>query len=166
MGLELVVLILQLFTLGKNCKAILLTIRINDILLTGTSDALRYIVHKFEDQVNPREVVYGPDVLQFYKIDLIKNGDYSVTIQADNKLNAIDLYHLCCTPGRQVSNAMNEVERWALMSISTCIGWFRITASPLSSFYISFLQQKISSCHVSALFRRFTALKGLKGTAH
>lgn len=48
------------------------------------------------------------------------------------------------------------------MSINASIVWLRITTSSLCPFCSSYLQQKTSSCQVSAFLSQFSALKILK----
>lgn len=123
MGLEHVVLILQLFMLRKNGEAVLLTIKIyDDILLTGTNDTLRYFVHRFGVQFPPSEVLYGSGVLRFYGINVNQKGDYSVLIQAYDMLNAIEPYPLSRTGRHQVHDIVRKVESRAFMSIIASIG--------------------------------------------
>lgn len=48
------------------------------------------------------------------------------------------------------------------MSINASFGWLRNTASPLWSFYASYLQQKISNHHTTALVSQSSILRPLQ----
>lgn len=63
------------------------------------------------------------------------------------------------TKGRQFDDLVNAIERKEFMSINVSVGWSVITASPLYSFFSSFVQQKIRDRRFSALVSQFSAMK-------
>ena len=104
---------------------------VDDLLLTGTDESLRQFVTDFHQKFKLGEVVHGPGTLRFYGLNLIQDTDYSVSIHADDKLNAIEPYPISRTRRRQIDDQMNDIEKKAFMSINASSGWLGITVSPL-----------------------------------
>lgn len=123
---------------------------------------MRNFVNNFNDRFKLGGVVHGPSVLRFFGLNIIQDEDCTMTIHADDKLQALEPYPISRPRRCQLDDVMNEIEVKSFMSINTSIAWLGITASPYFSFFSSYLQQKMSQRHVGALISQFLALKKMK----
>lgn len=67
----------------------------------------------------------------------------SATIDGDGKMSSIMRNWTSRTRRAQPEAEINQLERSNYMSVAASINWLSMTASPLFSFYISYLQQKL-----------------------
>lgn len=63
---------------------------------------------------------------------------------------------------KQHDQNMNELEKKAFMSINSSLGWIGTAASPLCSFYSSYLQQKAPELRFKNLIEQYNILRKLK----
>lgn len=123
----------QLFVKSNNNQTVvMLAIKIvDDILLTGHDDALRDFINAFNDIYELGEIAQGPGVLIFFGLNLVQDSDFSVTIDAENKLKSIVPYAIKRNRRHQLDKKMNGIELKAFRSLNASLGWLGITSSPL-----------------------------------
>lgn len=90
------------------------------------------------------EIFHGPGRLRFYALNLIQEENISVTIHADDKLQAMEPYPMTRIRRLQIGEVMDDTEKRSFMSITASLGWLGITVSLLCPYYSSYLQQSIS----------------------
>lgn len=134
---------------------------VDDILLTGTDAAMQNFIFAFDKKFKLGEVVYGPSTFRFYGIIIIQESDWSVSIHADDKLNALEPYLISRTRRRQIVEQINDIEKKSFVSINASIRWLGITTSPLCSLYASHIQKKLKEKRISSLISQYFILRTL-----
>lgn len=109
LGSQHVALVPKLFALFENGEVKLLAIRIvDDIFLTRTDNALRKLVENFSIHFTLHVTGHGPGTLSFYGLNVIQDGDFTVPIHEDDKLQALEAYPLWQTRYRQSDAPMSS----------------------------------------------------------
>lgn len=100
----------------------------------------------------------GPGDFQFYSVYITQFDDMMCTVHVDGKLSALALQPPSRVRRRNCNDQLNEVQDSAYMQICSSLGWLGITASPLCSFYTSYLQQRFSNPCFSVLMAQANSL--------
>ena len=153
----------QLFYVFVDKKLVLLAAKIvDDILITGVYKHVKAFLHGFNSKFALGTVVSGPGNLRFYGLNIVQDEDMSCSINAEDKLLALEQCPITRLRRQEHDSELNAVERSAFMSLNSSIGWLGIAASPFCAFYASHLQQKLPDARVSVLSLQANGLKVLK----
>lgn len=139
----------HLFYMSNICSGpvfVLATKVVDDILIAGDMSHVKAIVEKIDARFKLGTVVYGPGRFIYFGLTIVQHVDYSIVVNADDKLEALESYPLDRFRRRQIEEPLNEIELSAIRSLNGSIGWIGIVASPFCSFYSSLLQQKGGKC--------------------
>lgn len=162
-GMQAIPVIPQLFGKFIDGNLALLAIKIvDDILLTGTDDELAWFERAFGGVFKLGESETGPGRLRFYGLQIEQAEDFSCSVHADDKLQALEAYPLARVRRRQHEDKMNAVELASFRSVNSSISWLGTVCSPMCAFYASSLQQRLPSSTVHDLVAQQNALSLLK----
>lgn len=153
----------QLFYKIQDRKLVLLVGKIvDDLLMTGVQEQVSVFIKHFNSKFKFGSVTSGPGKLRFYGLDITQHDDYTSSIKGDEKLTALESVPLTRSRRREINEQMNEIEKSSFMSVNSSLNWLGITASPLCSFYASFLQQRLPLNTVANLTLQSAVLRKLK----
>lgn len=163
LGLSHVPEISQLFVRTTNDVTTLLVAKIvDDVLATGVQEQLEWFIKAFSERSELGTITWCPGAMQFFGLSLHQDEDFSVSIHADDKLNAIEAYPLSRVRRKNADDKLNAVELSSFKSVNSSISWIGTTASLFCSFYSSHLQQKLPDVRVRHLTEQATILHLLK----
>lgn len=141
LGLRHLAAIPQLFYSVKNGSVVLIVIKIvDDLLITGETNVASKFIECFNRKFKLGTIVKAPGAMKFYGMSIIQLEDFSCTIDADDKLDAIEGFLLSRVRRRQLESTLNNVELSAFKPGNSSIGWLEIVSSPFCAFYASHLQ--------------------------
>lgn len=163
LGLHQLPVVPQLFHIIQNGQLMLLVAKIvDDILVTGVTNEVDKFLAGFDARFELGTVAHGPGSLRFYGMNIVQNEDMTCSIDANDKLSALEPYPITRLRRRQTEEPLNSVEKSAFMSLNSSLGWLGLAASPFCAFYASHLQQKLPKATVSVLTLQANALRTLK----
>lgn len=100
--------------------------------------------------------------LRFFGINTIQNENFSLDTNADDKLKAVSEYFLSRHRRKESDKAVSALEKSAFASADSSLGWIETVASPLCSFYASYLKQKAPAVQEHNLVKQTDILRKLK----
>lgn len=131
---------------------VLLIAKVVDILLiTGVKSYNDDFLANFNEKFAFGSVVRGLGIIRSYGMTIVENEDFSTSIHAAVKLDALECCPLSLVRRRHVDATVSEVEKLSFMSVRSSLGWLGIAASPLRAFYASHLKQMMPSLTVNQL---------------
>lgn len=155
LGLKQCKHIQQLFYLMKDGQLILLVAKlVDDIMATGRNDNGKKFLKAFGEQFELGSTRSGPGNLRFYGINVTQNENFKITTNADDKLNSLYEFNLSRERRRDCEQDVNQLERRAFMSLNSSLSWIGSAASPMCSFYSSYLQQKCPNIKVKHIIEQ------------
>lgn len=83
---------------------------VDDILATGTDEALRSFLKSFGNKLTLGEITKGPGRLRFFGFNIFQLEYFSCKIDGEEKLGAIEPYPLFRVRPRQSDEVMNAIE--------------------------------------------------------
>lgn len=161
--LSCVTVVTQVFYLKSNGKLVLLVAAVvDDLLATDVTSYVDDSLVKLNKKFQFGSIVRGPGIIKFYGMKVVRDGDFSSTIHADDKLGPLDCYALSRIRRLQADSECTAVEKSSFMSVSSSLGWLGIYASPLCSFHPSHLQQMMPSITVNSVISQTMYIRLLK----
>ena len=153
----------QLFYILKNGKLEMLCAKIvDDVLFAGPGNATEQIINRIQQEYKLGTVVYGPGSFYFYGLLVNQTEDWSISIHAGEKLNAIEGHILSRNRRKDIDEYLNAIELSAFRSVNSKIGWLGISASPFCALYASYLQQKSPTPTIRDMITQINCLRYLK----
>lgn len=139
LGLENISTVPLLFVKrSTNREVPLLVIQIVDeISAAGRASDVRSFVQPFGKKFMLRTLCKGPGKLRFYRLCIEQYEDFYGTINADEKLQSLEAYHITRVRRQLIDEKLNSIERRAFMSIISSISWLGTTVSPFCPCYSS-----------------------------
>lgn len=95
-------------------------------------------------------------------MNIIQEENFEITTNADDKLYALFEYTLSRERRRNSEKDVNQLERNSFMLLNSSLSWIGTAASPLCSFYSSYLQQKCPNIKVKHISEQSSILRKLK----
>ena len=95
---------------------------VDDIILTGKPRQTEQFLNAFNDRFKLGSIASGPGHLRFYGLNIIQHSDFSSTVGADDKLNALEAFPLTRGRRRMPDDELTHVERSSYSSINSSIG--------------------------------------------
>lgn len=93
----------------------------------------KHIKEKFISQFNHRftlgTIAHGSGLLRFYALKLVQNDDFTISINGDDKLNALETFPISRPRRKQTIVALNKMYLVSFRSVNSSIGWLDITKS-------------------------------------
>jgi len=163
-GFKHVIFIRQLFYMvdeDGSLTAIAVKV-VDDILFCGPTDVLKNVIGRISKTYDLGTIVYGPGTFQFSGLTIVQEEDSSITIHAEDKLDAVEAYSIDRNRRKQIDELVNSIELSAYRSVNGQIGWIGAAASPFCSFASSYLQQRLPDVKVRDLVTQINMLKLLK----
>lgn len=124
----------QLFMLPDSVTfpqpAALLSKVVDDILIAVTADINVNIPISIHDRFLLGTIILGPGALCFFGLTATHRDYYSISIDGDDKLNALECLPLSCMYHKAFSESITSIEFKAFPLIICLTGWQRINASP------------------------------------
>ena len=135
---------------------------VDDIILTGEDDDTNAFIEHFNSIYELGSVASGPGELRFYGTNVIQLDDFTIEINAEDKMSSISQYEFSRQRRKQIEEPINYLEKNAFMSFNSTLGWIGSTVSPLCSFYSSYLQQKLPGTKVKHIIEQNSIIKKLQ----
>lgn len=153
----------QLFYMYVDGELVMVLAKIvDDIILTGKDDITEKFLSEFNEIFELGSVVSGPGNLRFFGININQNDDYSIEVNAEDKLLNVNEYKLSPRRKKQYDSYVNEIEKKIFMSTNSTLGWIGSAISPICSYYASYMQQKAPRIKVSHLVEQNNIIRKLK----
>lgn len=153
----------QLFFQNENGRLVLIVAKIvDDLKVAGEGDRAKLFLDKFDKKFKFGNVNHGPGKLRYFGINTIQNVDFTVETNADDKLDGVQEYPLSRQRRKEYNEALTKLEKSTFASINSSLGWIGTAASPLCSFYSSYLQQKAPNTKVSHMVEQTNILRKMK----
>ena len=168
LGLKQCQQVQQLFYRRKNGELVLIVAKIvDDIKVSGEVDFVVQFMKRFNSKFKFGTVASGPGRMRFFGINIEQAEDFTIHTEADEKLNALTEFYLSRPRRKEHKSYLNDIERSFFASTNSSLGWIGTAASPLCSFYASYLQQKAPDTTISDLVEQLNIVRKLKrlGTA-
>lgn len=73
---------------------------------------------------------------------MVQNDNISVQTNADEKINSLCEHTIPRYGRKHFECPLNEIKRRTFMSMNSSLGWIGSAASPVCSYYSSYMQQK------------------------
>lgn len=67
---------------------------VDDILICGPEKFVAMIIDKIKTSSTLGTITHGPGLLRYFGLNIKQHEDYSVSLDADDKLNATLAYHM------------------------------------------------------------------------
>lgn len=155
--------ILQLFyRVHSGSVAIILIKHVDDLLTNGEAAYTETFLRSFNSTFELGTVVCGPGTIKLFGMFIIQSGDYSPSIDADEKLRTVKTFPLSRVRPRQWDLPLTAIEKFSFMFVNSLIEWLETAATPFCVFYASHLQQKIPDATMAALCSQTSYLRLLK----
>ncbi len=153
----------QLFYKKEGGKLVLIVAKIvDDLKAAGVGNNAKNFLENFHKVFNLGTINHGPGRLRFFGINTVQSKDFTVTTDADDKMEAVSEYPLTRQRRKEPEMKLNDMERSEFASVNSSLGWIGTAASPLCSFYSSYLQQKAPHTTVSNLTEQISIVRKLK----
>ncbi len=163
MGLTQSINVPQLFYKKENGKLTLILAKVvDDIIAAGVGNSAIQALNEFDKTFKLGEIKSGPGKLRFFGINISQNEDRSIDADADDKTKDLFEYSISKLRRKQYEEPMNAIEKSAFMSMNSSLGWIGSSASPLFSFYSSYLQQKNGDLKVKHIIEQNNIIKKLR----
>lgn len=120
------------------------------------------ILQQFDSKFKLGSVGCGPGVLKVYGMLIVQLEDFSSSIDADDKPEALESFPLCRVRRRQWDFSLTLAEKSPFMPVNFSMCWLGFAASPFFAFYFSHLHQKMPWVTVAALCSQTNYLCVLK----
>ena len=165
LGFKQLLYVPQLFYIQRNNEPIVLAVKVvDDVLFAGETPVVNKIVQAIESRYQLRTVVRGPGRFLFFGLRIEQDENFDITVDADQKLDALEAFPISRARRKNGTHHLNSIEQKAFNSLNSSLGWLGIAASPLCSFYSSYLQQRAPTATVSDLISQINYLRVLKKT--
>lgn len=144
-GLQYVSTIPLIFFKFDDIRAVLLlVIRIvNDFLAYRHGDILRLLLSPVDDTFKLGSVRHGTGRFCFCGMSIEQHEDSLVTIDADDKLEANDIYRVTWVHRHQLDKPIKNIRQKTFMWVNASINWFCSTELLLCPYHAPHLQQKM-----------------------
>lgn len=162
LGLKTVAYIPQLFYLRIDTVSSLVVVKIvDDFLVGGTNHAKNYFLEKLSSVYVLGTITHLPGRCLFYGLQLTQNDDFSIHVDADNKLLGLTPHTLGRSRRKESADDLNDLELFHFNSVNGSIGFVGVHASPIASYVSSYLQQVRNSTTVHDLTLQCSMLRRL-----
>jgi len=163
MGFKQLVYIPQLFYKKENSILKALAVKIvDDVLIASTEAHLTVVVKQICSKYNVGTIVYGPGSFLFNGLNVTQDEDLSITVDADQKLQAIEPYPISRYRRKEIDKKANSIEIGSFRSVNGQLGWIGTAASPLCAHSSSSLQQMVPQMKVKAIVDQINYVRFLK----
>ena len=153
----------QLFYRRHNGNLVLIVAKIVDDIKAASADGnAKAFIENFSQKFDLGTVATGPGKMRFFGINTVQEDDMTTHTDADDKLNALTEYAISRSRRKHFDQPMNPLEKWLFASTNSSLGWIGTAASPLCSFYASYLQQKSPNTLVRHIAEQQSIVRKLK----
>jgi len=153
----------QLFYKREGGSLVLVVAKIvDDLKAAGKGRNAKQFLEEFNRRFKLGTINSGPGKLRFFGINTLQNEDFTIETDADDKMQALNEYPISRQRRKMGEKPLNEIEKSAFASSNSSLGWVGTAASPLCSFYSSYLQQKAPGTKVCHLVEQINTIRKLK----
>lgn len=96
---------------------------VDDILIAGDYQPAEDSALSFGEIFELGTTARGPGRLRFFGLNVVQEEDFAVSFDAEDKLDALQLYQLSRISRKQGLEPLNAVELRSYRSLSSSIGW-------------------------------------------
>ena len=162
-GFTQLIFVPQLFYISKEGKLQIVAVKVvDDILFAGEESYVKSTIKKIQDNYELGTIAYGPGSFLFYGLQISQLEDFTISVHADDKLNAIECYPIDRNRRKQNDSILNSIEERSFRSVNSSLGWIGTVSSLFCSFYASYLQQKVPETTIHDLITQINAVRHLK----
>lgn len=115
---------------------------VDDIKVSGENDNANVFIASFNCRFKLATIASGPGHMGRFEIHYIQEEHMTMETNADDKLDDSAEYSLQRHRQKQFDTDVNQMDCSSYASTNSSIGWIKTAASPICSFYASYLQQK------------------------
>lgn len=135
---------------------------VDDLKVTGEGDNPKNSIKDFDNKFKLGTVSQGTSNLRRFGMNTLQEDDFTVSINADDKLFSVTEQKLTKDSRCQANDTLNVAERSAYASINSSLGWLGIAASLLCATYALLLQKCAPRPTLLELIELAKSLKKLK----
>lgn len=135
---------------------------VDDILICGPEKLVDMIIDKIKSRFTLGTITQGARLLRYFGLNIIQHENYSVFIDANNKINAIAAYQMRRTKRREHDSRLSTIKVQTFVSINGSIALLGITSSPFCAILSSMFQRIATTATGLDLCRQTSRLKELQ----
>lgn len=102
----------------------------DDIILAGEETEIEIFLQRFNDLFKLGSIVTRPGHMQVLVLHIFEHDDYSIEVNADDKLSDIFEYSIFRKRRKQCGELFNDIEKKAFLSSNSTLHWIGRAASP------------------------------------
>lgn len=134
----------------------------DELVMPGSENGLEQFSDPFNMKVDMGSQHCRPGTFRFYEINLTEKTDLTLHKNSNEKCNGLTPYPIGRHLRKQYDETLNAVEKSSFESTKSVAEWIETAASPFSSFYTSYLQQKVPNLRVHHFIEQTTIGKNSK----
>lgn len=115
---------------------------VDEIKTAGVGDQLKCALKEFIKKFTLGTVKSGPGNLRCFSTNTSQDADMTVSTNADDKLNALTEHKMSRTRRKEIEKDVHAIEKAFYASTNSLLGWIGTEASPLGSFYATYLKTR------------------------
>lgn len=96
---------------------------VDDLLLYSPCQIVDRIVESITKTFTLGTITHGTGLLRYYGLNITQNDDYSVKIDGNDNLQALDSHLITRACRRELKSQLNAAEAKAFSSINSSVGW-------------------------------------------
>lgn len=135
---------------------------VDDFLLCGEPAVVDDVIDNISKSFKLGTILHGPGVLRYFGLNVTQHDDFTVTIDGDDKLNAIGTAPITRVRRRDVTDTLTPAEIKMFASINSSVGWLGIAASPFCATFSSLFQQTAPIATIASLSNQSSRLRKLQ----
>lgn len=112
---------LFIFTTPHGTTSLLSKI-VDDILICGPPDHVDDVILKIEKHFTLGTLSHGPGTLRYFGLNILQYDDYSVSIDGNDKLDAIATLPITRVGRRELESLLNNAGSKAFASVNSSVG--------------------------------------------
>ena len=135
---------------------------VDDLKMAGIGNESENFLNDFHKRFELGSANRGPGSMRFFGINISQDSELNISTDASDKLDALSEFSFARSRRKEQEELLNDIEKSHFASINSSLGWIGSAASPLCSFYASYLQQKAPKPCVKHLVEQNNILRSLK----
>lgn len=150
----------QLFYKYEDSKLCLIVAKVvDDIKAAGPGDNAVNFFSAFNQMFTLGTINSGPGNLRFFGINVVQQENMTVETNSDDKIDSLFEYSISRYRQKQSECPANEIEKRSFMSLNSSLGWIGSAASPMCSYYSSYLQHRAPNVLVKHIVEQNNILR-------
>lgn len=146
----------------NECVVMILAKTVDDMLFAGSASMTQTTIDLIDKKFELQIVAHGPGLMHISGLNLEQKEDMTITIHADDKLNAMESYPPSRIGRQQVDDALASTELKSLVLLNCAVDWLGSASCMPCSESVGRMLQLSPQTKIKALLTQAAGIRQLK----